>query len=123
MIVPQAKSELMDAAGHYEGQLIGLGQRFWEEVDQHIIWIAENSEVPQLRLGGYRRVNLRVFPYYIVRDPIIWIASVDSQNMESLQKGSTKLSKLNATPRSSTRLASCATKANRCQPSRYPLAA
>jgi hypothetical protein len=35
--------------------------------------------VPQVRRGGYRRVNLRVFPYYvayIVRDPVIWILSI-----------------------------------------------
>jgi plasmid stabilization system protein ParE len=69
--LPQAKSELIHSVEYYEGQLADLGQRFWNEVDQHINWIAENPEVPQLRGGGYRRVNLRVFPYYVgyvVRD-------------------------------------------------------
>jgi plasmid stabilization system protein ParE len=77
--LPEAKSELLHAVEYYEGQLDGLGQRFWREVDQHITWIAENPEVPQVRVGGYRRVNLRVFPYYvayIVRDPVIWILSI-----------------------------------------------
>jgi toxin ParE2 len=77
--LPQAKSELLHAVEYYEGQLSGLGQRFWNEVDQHINWIAENPEVSQVRSGGYRRVNLRVFPYYvacIVRDPIISILSI-----------------------------------------------
>jgi plasmid stabilization system protein ParE len=77
--LPQAKAELMDAADYYEGELNGLGQRFWDELDRHIAWIAENPELPRLREGGYRRVNLRVFPYYIayvVRDPVIWILSV-----------------------------------------------
>jgi plasmid stabilization system protein ParE len=77
--LPEAKSELLDAIEYYETQLIGLGQRFWDEVDQHINWIAENSEIPQLRVGGYRRVNLRIFPYYvayIVRDTAIWILSI-----------------------------------------------
>jgi plasmid stabilization system protein ParE len=75
----QAKAELMDAVAYYEGELNGLGQRFWDELDRHIAWIAENPEVPRLRDGGYQRVNLNVFPYYIayvVRDPIIWILSV-----------------------------------------------
>jgi hypothetical protein len=75
----EARSELFHAAEYYEGELPGLGQRFWSEVDQHIMWIAENPEVPQLRAGSYRRVNLRVFPYYvayIVRDPVIWILSI-----------------------------------------------
>jgi hypothetical protein len=77
--LPEAKSELLDAVEYYESELPGLGQRFWNEVDQHVSWIAENPEVPQERAGRYRRVNLRVFPYYvayIVRDPVIWILSI-----------------------------------------------
>lgn len=75
----EARSELIDAAAYYEGELNGLGQRFWDEVDQHITWIAGNHEVPRLRPGGYRRVNLKIFPYYIpyvVRDPVIWILAI-----------------------------------------------
>lgn len=77
--LPQARSELLDAIAYYEGELDGLGRRFWNEIDEHIAWIAENPEVPQLRAGCYRRVNLRVFPYYlayIIRDSVIWILSV-----------------------------------------------
>jgi hypothetical protein len=65
--------------GYYESELPSLGQRFWDEVDRHITWIAENPEVPRLREGAYRRVNLSVFPYYLaytVRDSVIWILSV-----------------------------------------------
>ena len=77
--LPEARSELMDAVSYYEGELSGLGMRLWEEVDQHIAWIECNHEVPRLRPGGYRRVNLKIFPYYIsyiVRDPTIWILAV-----------------------------------------------
>ena len=77
--LPQARSELHDGASYYEGELGGLGLRFWDEVDQHIAWITENAEVPRLRSGGYRRVNLKIFPYYIsyiVRDQVIWILAV-----------------------------------------------
>jgi plasmid stabilization system protein ParE len=77
--LPQAKAELCDAVAYYEGELPRLGQRFWDEIDRHITWIAENPEVPRLRDGSYRRVNLSVFPYYlayIVRSNIIWILSV-----------------------------------------------
>jgi len=35
--LPEAKSELLGAIEYYEDHLIGLGQRFWNEVDQHII--------------------------------------------------------------------------------------
>jgi len=77
--LPEARSELVDAAAYYEGELSGLGQRFWDEVDEHISWIVENAEIPRLRPGGYRRVNLKVFPYYVsyvVRDPVIWILAI-----------------------------------------------
>jgi ParE toxin of type II toxin-antitoxin system, parDE len=77
--LPEAKSELVDAVAYYEGELSGLGQRIWDEVDQHITWIAGNYEIPSLRPGGYRRVNLKIFPYYIsyvVRDQIIWILAI-----------------------------------------------
>ena len=72
----QAHAELTDAVAYYESELSGLGYRFWEEVDEHISWIERNHEVPRLRAGGYRRVNLKIFPYYIsytVRDSVIWI--------------------------------------------------
>lgn len=42
----QAHSELIDAVAYYEGELSGLGQRLWDEVDEHIAWIARNHEVP-----------------------------------------------------------------------------
>lgn len=77
--LPQARSELICAVAYYEGELSGLGQRFWDEVDEHIAWIARNHGMPRVRLGGYQRVNLKVFPYYIsyvVRGPLIWIVAV-----------------------------------------------
>ncbi len=77
--LPEARAELLDAVAYYEGELSGLGLRLWEEVDQYIAWIERNHEVPRLRPGGYRRVNLKIFPYYvsyIVRDPIIWILAI-----------------------------------------------
>jgi toxin ParE2 len=75
----EAHAELLDAVAYYEGELSGLGLRLWDEVDQHIEWIARNYEVPRLRPDGYRRVNLKIFPYYIsyiVRDPDIWVLAV-----------------------------------------------
>lgn len=82
----QAKSELIDAVVYYEDELGGLGQRLWDEIDQHIAWIAQNPEVPRLRPGGYRRVNLKIFPYYIpyvVRDPVIWILAIAHSHSRS----------------------------------------
>lgn len=38
--LPQARSELHDAVSYYEGELSGLGLRFWDEIDRDpVIWI------------------------------------------------------------------------------------
>ena len=53
--------------------------RFKDEVDRYVLWIADHPELYRLRPGGYRRINLRVFPYYIpyvVRDETLWILAV-----------------------------------------------
>ena len=57
LFLPEARAELEQAVAYYEGELSGLGLRLWEEIDQHIVWIEQNSEVPRLRPGGYRRVT------------------------------------------------------------------
>jgi len=61
----EAKYELMDTVLSYERELVGLGLRFWDEVDRHVEWVRSNYELPPVRPGGYRRVNLSVFPYYM----------------------------------------------------------
>lgn len=67
--LPEARGELLDAVAYYEGQLSGLGLRLWDEVDHHIAWINRNHEVPRLRLGGYRRVNLNISVLHFVHRP------------------------------------------------------
>lgn len=64
-IISPASRELFKAVEYYEEEQSGLGNRFWAEVDQHIGWITFHPLVPRLRSGVYRRVNLKVFPYYI----------------------------------------------------------
>ena len=44
-----------------------------------VLWIAVPPEVCRLRIGGYRRLNLRVFPYYlpfIIRGSTLWVLAV-----------------------------------------------
>ena len=64
-VLPQASAELAEAVEYYEGEQAGLGERLWLEVDEHLQWIAENPLLPRLRPGDYRRVNLKIFPYYV----------------------------------------------------------
>lgn len=78
-VVPEARLELQAAADYYEKQQPGLGRLLWHEADKHILWISLHSEVPRLRPAGYRRVNLRVFPYYvayITRNDVLWVLAI-----------------------------------------------
>ena len=65
LITSNVRREIQEAAEYYEAERAGLGDRFWREVDAHIRWILANPPIPRLRPGDYRRVNLKVFPYYI----------------------------------------------------------
>ncbi len=65
-LLTPVRLELKTAIEYYESEQSGLGKRLWNEIDQHLGWIQRNSEIPRLRSGTYRRVNLRIFPYYII---------------------------------------------------------
>ena len=77
--VEEAQREFLKAISDYEEARDGLGKRFKDEVDRCVLWIADHPELYQLRPGSYRRINLRVFPYYIpyvVREETLWILAV-----------------------------------------------
>jgi len=79
ILLQQAFEELSDAIAYYEEQQSGVGLRLKDEVDQHVNWILNNSIVPPICKGGYRRVNLKTFPYYIayiVRKDTLWILAI-----------------------------------------------
>jgi plasmid stabilization system protein ParE len=78
-IVREAEDELYGSIEYYEEIEPGLGVRFKEEVRQAIQWIHSNPLLPRIRPKGYRRVNLRAFPYYIayfINADTIWILAV-----------------------------------------------
>ena len=79
IILQQAFEELNDAIAYYEEQQDGLGLRLKDEVEQHVNWILGNSSIPRIRRGGYRCVNLKIFPYYIayiIREDTLWILAI-----------------------------------------------
>ncbi|MDA1277596.1 MAG: type II toxin-antitoxin system RelE/ParE family toxin [Verrucomicrobia bacterium] len=79
VVLPQAADEFDDATANYEDRQAGLGRRFRDEVDHHIGWIVEHADVPRLRSGGYRRVNLKAFPYYVAylrTGETVWILAI-----------------------------------------------
>ena len=78
-ILEQAFEELSQAIKYYEEKQTGLGLKLKDEIDHHINWILKNSTVPQLRKGSFRRVNLKIFPFYIayiIREDMLWILAI-----------------------------------------------
>ncbi|MHB8524255.1 MAG: type II toxin-antitoxin system RelE/ParE family toxin [Limisphaerales bacterium] len=78
-VLREAEEELNQAVVDYEEIEPGLGIRLKEEARTTFEWIRHNPELPRLRAKGYRRVNLKVFPYYIayvVWSDAIWVLAV-----------------------------------------------
>jgi toxin ParE1/3/4 len=78
-IIEAAEIELNEAVAYYQEIEPGLGLRLKEEVRGAIHWISQNPVVPRIRPKGYRRVNLKVFSYYLAYDiwaDTIWILAV-----------------------------------------------
>lgn len=78
-ILDDATAEFADAIAHYEDIESGLGVRFRQEVRAAAAWIENNPKLPNLRPNGYRRVNLKVFPYYVadmIQSEVIWILAI-----------------------------------------------
>ena len=84
-VLPQAADEFEDVTAYYNDLQPGLGQRFRDEVDRHIRWIAEHAKIPRLRPGGYRRVNLKVFPHYVAylqSGEVVWVLAIAHAHRE-----------------------------------------
>lgn len=75
---PAAEDEFAAQVEYYEREQPGLGGRFYREVIQTFEWIEANPFLPRLR-RNYRRVNLKVFPFYlayVVEGDVIWVLAV-----------------------------------------------
>ena len=85
--VEEARREFLDAIDYYEEARAGLGRRFKDEVDRCVLRIANHPESHALRPGDYRRISLRVFPYYIpfiVREQTLWVLAVAHSSRKPL---------------------------------------
>ena len=75
---PEADAEFAAQVEYYEDRQPGLGQRFYREVIGCLDWITINPTGPPLRTR-YRRVNLKVFPFYlayVVEGDLLWVLAV-----------------------------------------------
>lgn len=61
----EASAEVECVTGDYEARCIGLGTRFRAEMESACAAIVQHPFLWRLRPGGYRRVNLPGFPYYV----------------------------------------------------------
>ena len=78
-IVAEAERELSAAIERYETIEPGLGVRLKNEARAAIAWIGEHPMLPRNRPPGYRRVNLKVFRYYVayaILNDIVWILAI-----------------------------------------------
>jgi plasmid stabilization system protein ParE len=78
-ILQEAEDELNESIAYYEDVEAGLGQRLKEEARAAISWIQNNPELSRVRPKGYRRVNLKIFPYYVayfIWGDTVWVLAV-----------------------------------------------
>ena len=78
-ILLDAEVELTESIEYYEDLEPGLGLKLRNEIESCIHWIKRHHSGIRVRNGGYQRINLRVFPYYIafvVIDEVIWILAI-----------------------------------------------
>ena len=66
VFLPEAQTELFQAIVYYDGQLVGLGDRFNSEFWHTINKIIENPHTWTLMGHGTRKCNLKDFPYGVI---------------------------------------------------------
>ena len=77
--LPEAEVDAEEATRYYEECVLGLGARFRGEVESTCAAILRQPLLWRERHGGYRRVNIPGFPYYIlffIRDERYIVAAV-----------------------------------------------
>jgi plasmid stabilization system protein ParE len=63
--LPEARCDAEEATRFYEQRVSGLGARFRAEVESVCAAIVRQPLLWSERSGGYRRVNIPGFPYYV----------------------------------------------------------
>ena len=77
--LPEARSDAEEVTKFYEQRIPGLGARFRVEVESACSGIVRHPLLWSERQGGFRRVNIPGFPYYIayfIRDERIIVAAL-----------------------------------------------
>lgn len=75
----EAREELLSAAEWYESKKEGLGEEFYNEVENKIKQLSEKPDSHSKFFKDFRRASLEKFPYwimYIFQAPIVLILSI-----------------------------------------------
>ena len=75
-LIDETRLELLETVSYYKSIDSAHGQRFDIVVDSGIRRISNHPQHFHLRSGGYRRINLRDFPYFIpfiIRKDTLWV--------------------------------------------------
>ncbi len=78
-ILREAETEFWEAFTEYEEIETELGIRFKDEIQRSVQLIRQHPTLPRLRGKCYRRVNCRVFPFYIayhIRRNTIYVVAI-----------------------------------------------
>lgn len=67
--VPEASTELIEAAAHYEAELEGLGDTFVEETERVTQALEDHPALGHALSGPFRNFPLERFPYSVVYVP------------------------------------------------------
>ncbi len=84
--VEEARQELLDAISYYE-DIAPISEPDSKTNSSEVSSGSPLIELYRLRPGGYRRINLRIFPYYVayaVRSETLWILAVAQSAREPL---------------------------------------
>ena len=65
VLLPLAKSDILEAAQWYSQRQTGLGKRFTEQVRKTVSFIRKNPTAVAIRYDNTRTAVLEVFPYMI----------------------------------------------------------
>ena len=83
----QAELELLESFEYYNQCEAGLGFRFLDEVERASHEIEKDPLIWRVREKGHRRINLKIFPYYLpfyVEEKEIVVVAVAQANKKPL---------------------------------------
>ena len=89
VIEPRALLDIQDAIDYYESKQAGLGDYFYQEIDEHLELLSENPFF-QIRYKDYRGLPIKKFPFiifYFIDEKLkkVYVLSIFNTSMNPLK--------------------------------------